>query len=111
MNVTVKILQDVVVSSENNPESNTEDSFTAVMQALAQPMMQLTSQRPIEPGAAVRIDADDAIWLGEVEQCSPGGDGFSVRVRLRHVLRDFDTLSRLAERFGTVAPKRTPVTI
>jgi hypothetical protein len=46
-----------------------------------------------------------------VEECIASGDGFSIRVRLHHVLRDFETLARLAERFGTDATKGIPVQI
>ena len=73
--------------------------------------MELTAHERVEPGAAVRIDTSDAVWLGEVEECAAGDDGFSIRVRLRHVLRDFETLARLAERFGTSTTKGEPVQI
>ena len=67
--------------------------------------MEFTSGERTEPGSALRIDTNDAVWLGEVEQCSTDGGGYLTRVRLRHVLRDFETLTRLAERFGMPVPK------
>jgi hypothetical protein len=73
--------------------------------------MELMAHERVEPGAAVRIDSRDAVWLGEVEECAASGDRFTIQVHLRHVLRDFETLSRLAERFGTSTTKGIPVQI
>ena len=120
MNVRVTVLHDVVAEAAAKPdprdpldlpESDSADSFDARMLTLDQPCMELAAGERVEPGAALRIDSSDAVWLGEVEACEPADDGFSIRVRLRHVLRDFETLARLAERFGTSAAKGVPVQI
>ena len=121
MNVRVTVLFDVVSEAAidqrdardplDPPESAASSSFDARMLELQQPCMELTAHHRVETGAALRIDSSDAVWLGEVEQCAASGDGFAIRVHLRHVLRDFETLARLAERFGTSAAKGIPVQI
>jgi hypothetical protein len=120
MNARVTILHDAVADAIDPHEprdapfgADTEarDSFDARVVTLEQPLMELTSSQRAAMGAAVRIDTSDAVWLGEVEACSATGDGFALRVHLRHVLRDFETLARLAERFGNPALKGMPVQI
>jgi hypothetical protein len=110
MNARVTILHDAVAEAESERDAAgrdaAADTFDAEVLVLKQPLMQLlVAGRPLIPGTAVRIDTGDAVWLGETEECSASGDGFSVYVRLRHVLRDFETLARLTERFGAAAPK------
>jgi hypothetical protein len=118
MNSRVTILHDVAgrdVTAETGelpPEQESASTFGAEILFLEQPVMDVLAQQPVDPGVALRIDTDEAIWLGEATGCSPSGDGFAVRIRLRHVLRDFETLARLAERFGTgAATKGIPVRI
>lgn len=120
MNASVTILHDVVAEAADQrynagPDASIVDTFDAEVVVLRQPLMELMVPRLTAPGpvagrqpdrgTAVRIDTGDAVWLGEVEEFSASGDGYSIRVRLQHVLRDFETLARLAERFGTTAPK------
>jgi hypothetical protein len=117
MNVRVTVLHDVVAEvtdprdAHDVPEPGAADSFDARMLTLQQPFMELSAHSRVESGAAIRIDTSDAVWLGEVEECAAIDDGFSIRVHLRHVLRDFETLARLAERFGTSTTKGIPVQI
>jgi hypothetical protein len=121
MNVRVTVLHDVIAEAAldaRDPrdahevtESGEAGAFDAAILTLQQPWMELTAHERVEPGAALRIDTSEAVWLGEVEQCAATDDGFSIRVRLRHVLRDFETLARLAERFGTSTTKGIPVQI
>jgi serine protease inhibitor ecotin len=115
MDAVVTVLQDVVAdaadSGETGPAPRAAKSFEARVLFLEQPLMDLATRQPTAVGEAIRIDTGDAIWLGEVEECSAAGDGYSMRVRLRHVLRDFETLARLAERFGTPAAKGLSVQI
>lgn len=107
MDAVVTVLQDVVADAADSqePASHLPKSFEALVILLEQPLMDLTARQPVGVGDAVRIDTGEAIWLGEAEACSATGDGYSLRIRLRHVLRDFETLARLAERFGTQAAK------
>jgi len=71
--------------------------------------MLLRAPKPAPASSALKIETPDALWLGETEKCEREGDSWLIRVRLHHVLRDFDTLARLAERFGTAAPKKVSV--
>ena len=110
MNARVTILHDPAAPGADASRGlDPSDSFDATVLQLEQPLMQLATHRPLDANLALRIDTTDAVWLGEVERCVATGDGFSILVRLRHVLRDFETLARLAERFGMAAPKGTPV--
>jgi len=114
MNARVTVLLDVVAEAVDpleSPESGAATSFNARIVTLQQPYMELTAREQVASASAVRIDTTEAVWLGEVEQCAAGADGFSIRVHLRHVLRDFETLARLAERFGTSTAKGVPVQI
>jgi hypothetical protein len=115
MNARVTVLHDVVGEAidarDPHDEPDAVSSFDARIVTLEQPHMELTAHERVEPGAALRIDVSDAVWLGEVEECASTVDGFSIRVHLRHVLRDFETLARLAERFGTSTTKGIPVQI
>jgi hypothetical protein len=128
MNARVTILQEAaqrdVVADYGEPPlddapTDSTRAFDAEILALEQPVMELRTPQRVEPGVAARIDTAEAIWLGEVSDCAPAagssdgrGDGsYIVRIRLRHVLRDFETLARLAERFGTGAAKGIPVQI
>jgi hypothetical protein len=118
MNARVTILHDVAgrdmaaEAGEPQAEPDSTQSFEAEMLVLEQPVMDLLAQQNAERGTAVRVDTAEAIWLGEVTECVASGGGFALRIRLRHVLRDFGTLARLAERFGTgAATKGVPVRI
>jgi hypothetical protein len=120
MNVRVTVLLDVVAEAAIDPRDprdprevadDAASSFDAHMLTLHQPYMELSAPERVEPGVAIRIDTSEAVWLGEVEECAAGDDGFSIRVHVRHVLRDFETLARLAERFGTSTAKGVPVQI
>jgi hypothetical protein len=47
-------------------------------------------------GAAIKIEADDTMSLGEVTWCEPGQDGYTVRIQLIEAMHDVTELSRLA---------------
>jgi hypothetical protein len=113
MNASITILTDTAVAAaeSDGPETGADNLFDAEVLLLEQPLMRLVAMRPVAVGGAIRIDMSDAVWFGEVEECVTGGgaggaESYSIRVRLRHVLRDFETLARLAERFGSSVPKR-----
>jgi hypothetical protein len=72
-------------------------------------LMLLRAPKQTPVSSALKIETADALWLGETEKCDNEDDSWFIRVRLHHVLRDFDTLTRLAERFGTAAPKKVSV--
>ena len=114
MNARVTILREASaeVDPRDEQDADAETAFDAAVLVLDQPFMELMAPQPVAGGAAVRIDTCDAIWLGEVEGCSSEGAGYLIRVRLQHVLRDFETLARLAERFGgSGKTRRFPVEI
>lgn len=86
--------------------------FSAAILLLEQPFMDIRSGHQVAVGVALKIETADAVWLGEAERCTPSPglpNHWTVRVHLRHVLRDFETLSRLAERFGLPPVKGAPV--
>ena len=112
MNARVTVLHDTATEAKRpndgaSPEAavHVAGGFEAEVVSLKEPVMELKTRQRVENGAPLRIDTTDAVWLGEAEHCSPDGGSFAIRVRLRHVLRDFETLARLAERFGVAAPK------
>ena len=49
--------------------------------------------------AAIRIDLDDALLLGEVCHCAPHEGGFAVGIQLCHSLIALDRLAKLRSRF------------
>jgi hypothetical protein len=84
-------------------------SFHAGVVSLEDSLMILSAANEAPLFSALKIETGDALWLGETEKCEREGDAWRIRVRLHHVLRDFDTLARLAERFGVAKPSRAPV--
>jgi hypothetical protein len=84
-------------------------SFSASVVAIQDSLMLLRVPKQTPVSSALKIETADALWLGETEKCDREGDSWLIRVRLHHVLRDFDTLARLAERFGTAAPRKVSV--
>ena len=104
----VTVLRDFVPPHPDDP-APVPVQFDADILRLDEPMMDLRSKIEVEPNAALKIETVDALWLGEVETCTREGPVWLVRVRLRHVLRDFETLARLAERFGSARPKGVPI--
>ncbi len=58
------------------------------------------------PGAALRIDMDDQILLGEVCYCQPGPSGtYSVGLQMEQSLSNLDDLSRLVKALIGEAPQ------
>jgi PilZ domain len=57
--------------------------------------MRLTVPQAIPPGTAVRVDADNVMFLGEICYCVPEGSGYSVGLMLEHILTKLDELERL----------------
>lgn len=61
--------------------------------------MRLRVPRPIPLDTALRIEAEDSLWLGQTEGCREEAAGFAVEVHISHFLRHLPELSRMAERF------------
>lgn len=47
----------------------------------------------------LKIETGEQLWMGEVIECRPDGEGWIASIELRHALRDLTGLARLAERF------------
>lgn len=84
-------------------------AFRATVLSIQDSLMYLRAPAEAPVSSALRIETSDALWLGETEKSESENGGWRIRVRLRHVLRDFDTLARLAERFGAAPPRRISV--
>ena len=57
--------------------------------------MRLTVPEAIHPGATVRVDADNIMFLGEISYCVPESPGYSVGLMVEHILTGLDELQRL----------------
>jgi len=54
---------------------------------------------PVRPGAAVKIEIADAIFLGEAVHCHGQEEGWLIGVRLHEVLSGLAALNRMAQEF------------
>jgi hypothetical protein len=57
--------------------------------------MRLSVPQAIPPGTAVRVDADNIMFLGEISYCVPENPGYSVGLMVEHILTGLDELERL----------------
>ena len=57
--------------------------------------MRLTVPQAISPGTAIRVDAENIMFLGDVCYCVAENPGFSVGLIVEHVLTGLDELERL----------------
>ena len=60
--------------------------------------VELLVDEPARAGAAVKLEGDDTLFLGEVCSCRPLGASFAVIVELQHALYDTQALARFARR-------------
>lgn len=60
--------------------------------------LELVAKTPASPGAAVKIEGDDVLFLGEVSSCRTQGDSFVLNVELQHAIYNTRELARLAKR-------------
>jgi hypothetical protein len=100
---------DISADEDDRIEEPVSESFHALVMSIEESVMYLRAAGQAPVYSALKIETGDALWLGETEKCEREGDSWSIRVRLHHVLRDFDTLGRLAERFGIASPRRASV--
>ncbi len=49
--------------------------------------------------APVKLQTGQRLWLGEVVECRPEGDGWRTTLRVRHALNHLPELLKLAARF------------
>jgi hypothetical protein len=69
--------------------------------------MRLALQQALEPGAALKIELDDTLLLGEVVYCRAAEEAFEAGVALEHAIFQTSELARLAARL--LDPKPTKV--
>ena len=60
--------------------------------------VELVATTPAPPGAAIKIEGDDVLFLGEVSSCRTEGDSFVVSVEVKHAIYNTRELARLASR-------------
>jgi len=60
--------------------------------------MRLILSRSVPIGAAVKVEPDDSMILGEVCNCQPHSSGFLVGLKLNQVLSNLSELARLNRR-------------
>jgi len=58
----------------------------------------LLTEQPAPAGAAVKLEWNNTLLLGEVCYCHPERDGFAMGVDLEHALYHTEELARLAKR-------------
>jgi hypothetical protein len=97
------------VSVEPGEPAPAPVKMQAMIQQIEGRRMEISTPQKIRIGTAVKIESPQAIWLGEVQSCAEEGRSLTCRIDLRHVLRDFETLARLAERFGQTSKETIPV--
>ena len=61
---------------------------------------------PISPGAAVKIEFEDSIVLGEAVYCRGGGEGYLIGVELDQVLCGLTELGKKLQEFAEGEPSR-----
>ena len=65
-----------------------------VLLDLSEGGLRLRSSAPLAVNAAVRIEADDLLLLGEVTRCDAEGGAYSVGIQLSHTDADLEQLNR-----------------
>jgi len=60
--------------------------------------VELICETRVQPGAAIKLEGDGALFLGEVLSCRPLESRFAIDVELRHALYDTRELAALARR-------------
>jgi hypothetical protein len=58
----------------------------------------LIADKALHPGDIVKVECRNTLFLGEVQECSPDGDGFKIGLYLEHALYHTEELARLARR-------------
>jgi len=84
--VQVTVLDDTdAVSSGRITQSSSEN-------------VSLIAEKPAQPGAAIKLEGDDVLFLGEVSSCHSEDAGFAIDVEIHHALYNTRELARLAKR-------------
>ncbi|HEX4593860.1 MAG TPA: PilZ domain-containing protein [Bryobacteraceae bacterium] len=72
--------------------------------------LQLVLHRPIPVNAAVKVEGEDWIMLGEVCYCRPEGIHFVAGLKIDQTLENLEELSRLNDHLLGDEPKTRPST-
>ncbi len=70
--------------------------------------LHLLVDAPMEIGAAVKAECNDALMLGEVCRCQPSNGHYTVDLRLEHSLLHTAELAKLARRLREEDPREAP---
>ena len=74
-----------------------ETRSMGLVSASSRDSVELLIDTPAPPGAAVKIERNETLLLGEVRFCRPEGSLFTIGVELRHALYNTHELARLAK--------------
>ncbi len=69
--------------------------WTGTVRNLSGRGMRLTVPQAISPGTAIRVDADNIMFLGEVCYCVAESPGYSIGLMVEHILTGLDELEHL----------------
>jgi len=67
--------------------------------------LDLTLDQRVPIGAAIKVEWNHTLLLGEVVHCRQEGDGFTVGLELEHALYNTAELARLAKRLLDESPQ------
>jgi len=84
-------VQVTVLGQGADPVEGTLDNFSSGGMRLL-----LDLELPMD--AALRVEWEDSMVLGDVRYCVPQGDRYAVGLEIQHTLTDMAGLARLAER-------------
>lgn len=70
--------------------------------------MRLMLEVPVPQGAAVKVEWEDTLLLGEVSDCQPDGSQYAINLKLEHSLVHTAELARLAARILEEDGQRLP---
>lgn len=85
--------------------SSPPERFDGVLVNVSGRGARLRVPRRIECDAALRIDLDNAMLLGEVCYCATDGDGYGIGVQLEHSLLNLsEVLRQRAQLLGELEP-------
>jgi hypothetical protein len=70
--------------------------------------MRIAIPSPLPDGAAVRVDWENSLVLGEVRYCAKEGSWYMLGIEMEHGLPDLASLARLAERISEQVSSPAP---
>jgi hypothetical protein len=61
----------------------------------------------VPPGAALRVDAGDALFFGECRRCEPDGDHFKFEIKLEQIIPSVSDLAKLMSAIRRATPQQS----